>query len=47
VEMNDATIHEQIDAAYRKKYSHYPKEYTDACVTPQARAATIQLVPRS
>ena len=47
VEMDDPTIHEQIDAAYRKKYGHYPKEYVDACVTAQARAATIQLVPRS
>ncbi len=47
VEMDDSTIHEQIDAAYRKKYSHYPKAYVDACVTPQARAASIKLVPRT
>ncbi len=46
VEMNDLAVHEPIDAAYRKKYSHYPKEYVDACVTPQAQAATIKLVPR-
>jgi hypothetical protein len=46
VEMNDLAAHDQIDAAYRKKYSHYPKEYVDACLTPQARAATIKLVPR-
>ena len=46
VEMNDSTIHEQIDAAIRKKYGHYPKEYVDACVTPQALAATVKLSPR-
>jgi hypothetical protein len=46
VEIDDSTLHEQIDAAYRKKYGHYPKEYVDACVTPQARAASIKLVPR-
>lgn len=42
----DPALHELIDAAYRKKYHHYPKEYVDACLTPQARAATIRLVPR-
>ena len=46
VEKDDAVLHGLIDAAYRQKYSHYPKEYVDSCVTPQARAATIQLVPR-
>jgi hypothetical protein len=46
VEMNDLALHDQISAAYRKKYSHYPKEYVDACLTPQAHAATIKLVPR-
>jgi hypothetical protein len=46
VEEIDIIVHEQIDAAYRKKYSHYPKEYVDACVTPQARGTTIKLVPR-
>jgi len=46
-EETNPTIHEQIDAAYRKKYGHYPKAYVDACLTPQARSATIKLVPRS
>ncbi len=46
MEMNNSMIHDQIDAAYREKYRRQPKEYVDACVTPQARAATIQLVPR-
>ena len=46
VEEIDPPVHNEIDTAYRKKYSHYPKAYVDACVTPQARAATIKLVPR-
>ena len=40
-------VHELIDAAYIQKYSHYPKPYVDACLTPEARAATIRLVPHS
>lgn len=46
VEESDPALHEQIDAAYLKKYNHYPKAYVDACVTPQAQSATIKLVPR-
>ena len=46
VEMNDPALQDQIDAAYREKYRRQPKEYVDACVTPQARAATLKLVPR-
>lgn len=46
VEETDPTTQERIDAAYRAKYRRYPKEYVDACVTPEARAATIMLVPR-
>jgi hypothetical protein len=46
VEEIDPPVHEEIDATYRKKYSHYPKAYVDACVTQQARAATIRFVPR-
>jgi hypothetical protein len=47
VEETDSAVNEQVDAAYRKKYSRYPKEYVDACVTPEAQAATLKLVPRS
>jgi hypothetical protein len=45
VEETDSAVNERIDAAYRKKYLRYPKEYVEACVTPEARAATIKLVP--
>ena len=46
VEAPDSPFHAQIDAAYREKYRRYPAEYVDACLTPEAQAATIQLVPR-
>lgn len=37
---------DEIDAAYRRKYHDQPVAYVDPTVTPQARAATIRLVPR-
>jgi hypothetical protein len=45
VDINDA-IHDQIDAAYHTKYSHYA-QYVPPVVTPKARAATIRFMPRS
>ena len=47
VEAPDSPLHKEIDAAYREKYRRYPQEYVDSCLTPEARAATIKLVPRS
>ena len=47
VEAPDSPYHEEIDAAYREKYQHYPKSYTDACLTSEAQAATIKSVPRA
>jgi hypothetical protein len=46
IDESDPAVHERIDAAYREKYRRQPKEYVDACLTPQAQAATIKLVPR-
>jgi hypothetical protein len=46
VEESNSATHERIDAAYREKYRRYPREYVDACITPEARAATIKLAPR-
>lgn len=40
-------INNQIDAAYRAKYRKYPSAYVDDVLTPQARQATLKLVPRS
>lgn len=47
VEEDDANISEQIDAAYRTKYRRYAASIINSTVTPDARAATIKLVPRS
>ena len=46
VEVSDPDINDQVDAAYRSKYGHYEAQYVDPMMTPDARAATIQLVPR-
>jgi hypothetical protein len=47
VEVADPEINDQIDAAYRSKYRRYAASYVDPMVAPEARAATIKLVPRS
>jgi hypothetical protein len=39
-------ISEQIDAAYRTKYRRYAASIINTTVSPEARAATIKLVPR-
>lgn len=38
-------LNDEIDAAYRTKYRRYAKSIVDSVVTPQARAATLKLVP--
>jgi hypothetical protein len=40
-------INDQIDATYRSKYRQYAANIVGAIVSPQARSATIKLVPRS
>jgi hypothetical protein len=47
VEETDPSMNDQIDAAYRTKYRRYGARYIDPMVAPEARAATIKLVPRS
>jgi hypothetical protein len=37
---------DQIDAAYRSKYGHYPASYVNAIIAPQAREATLRVLPR-
>jgi hypothetical protein len=44
VEVDD--FNDEIDAAYRAKYDRYDATYVDPMVGPEARAATIKLVPR-
>jgi hypothetical protein len=38
---------DRIDAAYRAKYRRYAANIIGSVLTPEARAATIKLVPRS
>ena len=40
-------VNDEIDAAYRAKYRRYAARIVDTVVTPEARAATLKLVPRS
>ena len=45
VEETDAHVNEQIDTAYRTKYRRYAANIVNTTLTPEARAATIKLVP--
>jgi len=45
VEINEFDVHEQIDAAYRTKYRRYAASIVNSTLTPDARSATIKLVP--
>lgn len=46
VDITDAGINDQIDAAYSRKYAHYPS-ITPSMLVPDVRATTLKLVPRS
>lgn len=46
VEETDPGINDQINDAYRTKYSHYPGSIINHMNGSDARAATIKLVPR-
>ena len=41
----DHDLDEQIDDEYRAKYRSYPASFVDPLADPQARAATLKLVP--
>lgn len=43
----DPGVHDQIDAAYRTKYRRSAASIISHIVSPEARSATIKLVPRS
>jgi hypothetical protein len=43
----DEGINDQIDDAYRSKYRRYAPSIVGSVMTPEARSATINLVPRS
>jgi len=40
-------LNDQIDAAYRTKYTPIAQSYVEPMVSPEARATTLKLVPRS
>lgn len=42
----DPMLNEAIDAAYRAKYRRYQASIVDSIVSPEARSATIRLLPR-
>jgi hypothetical protein len=44
VETDD--VNDELDAAYRTKYGHYAASIFDPITSPEARAATLKLVPR-
>jgi hypothetical protein len=44
VETDD--VDDELDDAYRAKYRRYAEGIVDSIVSPQARAATLKLVPR-
>ena len=46
VEESDSDLNDQIDAAYRTKYRRYAASIISSIVSPEARSATIKLVPR-
>ena len=46
VEESTPEVNEQIDAAYRTKYRRYAASIISTTVSPEARSATIKLVPR-
>ena len=43
----DRDIDDQLDAAYRTKYCRYGARFVNLMVSPEARAATLKLVPRA
>jgi hypothetical protein len=43
----DNDVDDEIDAAFRAKYRRYSGSILNSVLTPEARAATIKLVPRS
>ena len=46
-DVDDDEIDDQIDDGYRDKYRRYSSSIVGSVLTPEARSATIKLVPRS
>ena len=43
----DHDINDEVDAAYQAKYRRYDGSILNSVLTPEARSATLKLVPRS
>ena len=39
-------IDDEVDAAYRAKYRRYAGRILNSCLTPEARATTVKIMPR-
>lgn len=44
-EISDEQANSEVDAAYQAKYSKYGASFVGSTLTPQARAATLRIVP--
>jgi hypothetical protein len=42
----EGDVNDEVDAAFRAKYSRYAGRILDSVLTPEARSATIKIVPR-
>lgn len=42
----DRDMHDEVDDAYRAKYRRYAGSILNSVLTPEARSATIKIVPR-
>jgi hypothetical protein len=42
----NTNLNENIDAAYRGKYRRHGAQYVNMMISPEARSATLKLVPR-
>ena len=40
-------VNDEVDAAYRAKYRRYGGRILNTCLTPEARATTLALLPRA
>jgi hypothetical protein len=47
IEEADPEVNDQVDAAYRTKYRRYAASIINTVLSPEARSATIKLVPRA
>ena len=46
VEEKDPSLNKQIDTSYRTKYRRYASSIINSTLSPEARSATIKLIPR-